>query len=71
MSMAEKQKQTENYTSNLQNLQAGIKNGMYKKGDLSNLNDDFAPSVTGHDLVVCAEHVIEFIHRIDKGPDFA
>jgi len=42
-----------------------------KTGGLSNFDNNFASGTTSQDLVVCAEHVVKLMHRIDGWFDFA
>jgi len=42
-----------------------------KNRGLSNLDNDFAPGMASQDPVVCAEHLVKFMHRIDDWLDLA
>ena len=50
----------------------GIQNtAKYRKGGLTDLDNDFTPGVAGQNFVVRAEHVVELVHRIDDRLDLA
>jgi hypothetical protein len=42
-----------------------------KRDDLNDLDDNFAPGMTGQNLVVRTEHVVKLMHRIDDRLDLA
>ena len=42
-----------------------------EKRDLSNLDDNLAPGMTGRQLVEGAERIVKLVHRINDGLDLA